>query len=393
MSRARRYLAAALLALPLAAWGQACNLQDIEKLVQALGSYDDALIAIKERRCLGDKEKDDHPLVQDFDKRIEASNAAVERHANSVAILNELARYAAERSKDRARTEEDWLAIARAMEQSARTLAQAAGLSQAEAIKTAERAIPRSWERIATDTQGELLFEGRRVRLLAPTGCAQSAPSCQGFEIQRDMIRVVNLAARLRDVTQRESLALHLADARLELERWDAYRSKAHHQYFWEVWANGMRMGEDLCPTDPKTGIQIGFCKVPTDQWIILHPDAGLRWSRHASRSGELRPAFLVEVLGYYRWDWRAPDSAAMTDRLGASLVAAYTDEPTGEKWSWGPMIYFGDGYNLAATRAGGGKWSLVLNVKLADRYFERRQKYTDYLKALKKSEWGALLD
>lgn len=397
MSRVARFLALVFVFLPFAAWAQFCNLQDVAAIVRALdGDYDQALATIKDRKCLGSKERDADPLVQQVDKALEAragKNLLAERHSTAIAILNDLAAHARQRTTAPGTIRrEEWLAIGRGLEQSARELDLAAKLPVPDLIRASERALPREWERISEQTQGELVFDGKPVRLLA-TGCKPNTPmsACPAFQDQIGMIRVVNLAARLRDVTQRESLTDHLADARLQLERWEAYRSKAHHQYFWEVWLNGQLMGEDLCPVAADTGIQRGFCSVPTSQWIVAHPDAGLRYSRHANASNELRPAFLIEVVGYYRWGWKAKDSADMTDRLGASLVAAYTDEP-GRNWSFGPMVYFGDGYNLAATRASGGKWSLVLNVKLADRYFERKQKYTDYLKSLRKPDWKALL-
>lgn len=78
--------------------------------------------------------------------------------------------------------------------------------------------------------------------------------------------------------------------------------------------------------------------------------------------------------------------------RWGVSLVAAYTDEPTGKKWSSGLMLHIGDGYNIALTSSDGKKWGLLLNLNLADRYFGGAQKVDSYLKCLKKPDPWQLL-
>lgn len=391
MRRLIRALILGLLLVPLACLGQPCNLADLAKTISVLG-YDGALQSIKDRSCLGSKENDPHALVHEFYKTVEGSSAVEEWLSASATALHKLSRHAAGEAAE-GRRSEDWQAIADALRRSAEDLATAIREPSApERSRLVREAIPGAWQSINTRTQGRIAFQGRSVQLLAPTGCKTGA-ACEAFEIQRDMIRVVNLAANLRDVTQRDTLQAHLEDARLQLDRWEAYRSKGQHQYFWEVWINSLRMGKDLCPADPGSGIQRGFCAVPTSQVIAMHPDVGVRWVRSAASSSELKPALIVELLGYYRWEWRSPKSAEMTDRFGASLAAAYTDASSGNQWSIGPMFHFGDRYNLAFTKASGEKWGVLISINLADRYFGRKQEYIDYLKTLDKSGLGRLLN
>jgi hypothetical protein len=390
--RCRLLLAALLACAPVFAFAQApaCNLADPQKAAQAVGGYDSALRLFKNRSCLGAPDKDDAQVVKDFDKLLGRSNAADRRFDDPVAALQMLSGYAARRASGP--RGEDWAAISAALRQSADVLGQVKkDTPKGEALDIAERALPKSWEDIESGAAGALLFHERTVQLLAPTGCKPTEPPCEAFTNAVEMIRVVNLAVRLRDVTQRESLALHLKDAQLQVARWEAYRSKGQHQYIWEVFINSLSMDDKLCEKDGG-GIQRGFCAVPTNQWIVAHPEAGVRWVSSANQSSELKAAFLIEALGYYRWSWKSDTSAEMEKQFGASIVTAYTDVDTGRKWSWGPMFHFGSGYNIAFTKASGEKWGVLLNLNLADRYFGRKQEFTDYLKALKKPGIGELL-
>jgi hypothetical protein len=348
----------------------ACNLADPQKSAQTFNSYDTALKLFSQRSCLGDPRMDDAQVVKDFDKLLGKSTPEDQRFDDPIGALKMLSAYATRRANGP--RGEDWAAIAAAMQQSADILAQVTkDTSMAEALDIAQRALPQGWENIDPDVAGALLFYGRKVQLLVLTRCKPDAPPCEAF--------------RLRDVTQRGTLGLHLKDAELQTARWEAYRSKGQHQYIWELFINSLAMDDNLCQKDP-SGMQRGFCAVPKNQWIVAHPDVGLRWVRSANQSSELKGAFLIEVLGYYRWDWKSKDSAEMTNQWGASIVTAYSDVDTGRKWSWGPMLHFGSGYNVAVTRASGEKWSLLININLADRYFGKKQEFTDYLKALKKS-------
>jgi hypothetical protein len=254
-------------------------------------------------------------------------------------------------------------------------------------------AIPAQWKGVA-EGRPLLLKDGRSpLQALASIGCVDTQP-CPEFQSQLDLVRVINLMARLAGFAERQSLADQYAESQLALAQWEAYRTKAQHQYIWEVWANGLRMGKDLCPEDAGNHMKRGFCRVPTSQLIVLHPEAALRFSRTVTKSPELKPALVVELVGMYGWNWQTVDgraSAAMEGRKGASLAATYTSADQENRWAFGPMLHIGD-YSLALTKATGGRWSLVLNVGLADKYFGRKQAFIDELQKVRKSSLSDLL-
>lgn len=264
--------------------------------------------------------------------------------------------------------------------------------SKAGWLQTVSRAIPPKWRR-ATDDTASVRVGGADLRFLADVGC-QPRAACPQFQSQIDLVRLAVLMARLAGYAQSQSLADHHADAQLAFAQWEAYRTKGLHQYVWEVWANGLTMGRGLCPEDAGTGMKMGFCKVPSRQLVLLHPEVMLRYSNTADHSSQLRPALAVELLGWHGWRWKTVDgreSAEIEGRWGASIAAAYTRTDREDRWSFGPMLHLGD-YALAVTKASGGRWSLVLNTGLADRYFGRKQQYTEELQRVRKASLADLL-
>jgi hypothetical protein len=206
-----------------------------------------------------------------------------------------------------------------------------------------------------------------------------------------ELVRVLRLMNRLIGYADYPALAAHAADARLMNDRWDAYFNKALPQYWWEVAINGSRMGSDLCSREPGTGIQLGFCKVPTSQLIVLHPSVAVQWVHGAEDTDDLAPAFVVEVFGQNSWYWRERDPT-IHGQFGWSLIAAYSNPGRGlEQWSYGVMLHKGPSLNLGITTAGSGQVSLLVSVALAEQIFARKAEYLDYLKAISKPSWETL--
>lgn len=367
----------------------ACHLNDWQQQAAQHG-YQYVLVNLADSSCLGDSKADHDPLVARFNELTPDKGAAIARYEELIAAVKLLTDYADQHAAGPAQTKA-WKALSRELQDITRLLAKAKDSTSKNALlDQVATALPPKWD---ISQSGTIELEGERFNLLASIPCNKADTACPDFASQRDMIREVNLVNRLRGYSQWNSLSEHYADAVLQTSRWDAYRSQGQHQYFWELWLNGRNMGEDLCPRDEKTGIQRGFCGVPSSQWIVLHPEAGLRWAKSAQSSSDLKPALLIELLGYNQWQWGGADKASMTSQYGASLVAAYTNEPSGKKWSYGPMIHFGKGYNLALTRSSGGTWGLVLNLNLADRFFGRKETVVNYLKCLNKPSIGSLIE
>ncbi|WP_077033414.1 hypothetical protein [Pelomonas sp. KK5] len=359
----------------------------------AVANYDAALARLKLPDCLGDRKEDKAPVVARFD---ELTNQPINlgQTERLIAAVDALTGEAEARASESGPLQEDW----RAMLQEFRNVrAQLGTLGSVQSkvgwLATGSEAVPAKWRKVSAGMM-PVKVAGRDVDFLKSIGCTNNAP-CDAFQSQLDLVRLANLMARLAGYLQSPSLADQYADAKLALAQWEAYRTKAHHQYIWEVWVNGLAMGKDLCPVDAGTGMKMGFCKVPQSQWILLHPDAALRFSNSATKSSELKPALLVEILGRYSWNWKAVNgspSAEMESRMGYSLAATYTSTNNEKAWGFGPMVHLGD-YSFALTKArGGGRWSVVVNIPLADKVFARKQEYVDALQKVKKEGLADLL-
>ena len=361
-----------------------CSIPDA---AAAVADYRRALILARRDNCLGHVEADGHPLVKAFNAVTEQPTA-MNQTQRLLAAVDLLVAEAVTGSAG-ADDAEIWKAML--VELSAiRT--QLAGLQTVATprawLDAMERAIQPKWKEVATGTD-ETLLDGRPFNLNAPPACENARP-CPAFQSRLGLIRVANLLARLQRYSQDSSLELQYAQSELALARWEAYRAKAHHQYIWEVAVNGLRMGRDLCPEEAGTGLRMGFCKVPDSQLILLHPEAALRWSRSATKASELKPAILIQLIGWYGWDWATVggrETAELANRRGLSLAATYTSTPNEKRWAFGPMFHYGD-YSLAVTKAGdGGKWSIVLNLSLGERYFGRKQQVVDELAKIRKTD------
>jgi hypothetical protein len=378
MRRIAGLASAAMLAVfALPAFGGACQDREAQS---AANRYDTQLRIIAS--CLGDAQNDSDPLVVAFDEATPDTSESLERFANVGKAIDllvvEVTRI---RAVDiTAASDSDRLEARLAFE---RKRLQRIGLGttreELNAILPDVLNSAGYWR--FDQRSGDLAADGVTMHLLRPT-CAPSATTCPAYEAQKRTVRVVQLVGRLGKYADNDALLSQYQDALLQDARWKAYFNDSLPQFWWEVAINGARMGEDLCPRDRTTGIQRGFCAVPSDQWIVLHPEAGLEWRSEAGKSDDLAPAFLVEVFGRYRWSW---DGAQLHNRFGAALVAAYSNRQGVDDWSYGLMLHAGAGYNLAVTTTADGDVGVLLNLNLAERFFGRKQEYTDYLRALRR--------
>ncbi len=251
--------------------------------------------------------------------------------------------------------------------------------------------VPRKW---ADAGQGLDLADETFNVVVPPAECQDGNP-CSAFSSRVAALRVINLVVRIDSRLEGPFLLQHFAEGRVRLQRWEAYRDQAHSLYWWEVFVNGALMdGSLLSPDDTalcekENGTAVGFCRVPTRQLILLHPEAALRFSRTASKTSELKPALVVELVGWYRWSWASETSAEMRGRTGVSLAATYTATDKEGELGYGPMFHWND-FSFAVTKAKGGRWSLVLNMPLGEKLYARKQQVVD---ELSKSQKSSLLD
>ncbi|NRF70708.1 hypothetical protein HLB44_27250 [Aquincola sp. S2] len=349
--------------------------------------------AVSLRRCLGNTDRDKHALTQSFVGSLEKPVAVTHTQGVEAALdllLTEIALQSKE-GFDQAL----WTALATELSFVRARAAQLAQVADAGAWrKASEDLVPSKWNA----PQGVIELAGTEFDVLAaPTACENAKP-CSAFASRVAAIRVINLVRRL-DVHLESPFTLqHFAAGRVRLQRWEAYRKDAHPLYWWEVFVNGALMdgpllgagGKAPCEKDG-SGTSIGFCDVPTRQLILLHPEPAVRFSRTATKSSELKPALVVELIGWYRWDWAGETSAEMRGRRGLSLAATYTSTEREAELGYGPMFHWND-FSLAVTKASRGRWSLVISVPLAGEYYGRKQQIVDELSKVKKSSLSELL-
>lgn len=346
----------------------------------AAGDYDRALNL--SRLCLGDPAADSDTLVVGFNSATPLANTADQRLQAVVLALTDLHDFA----RRRALLNTDAMVWREVAEQLKSEL-EIAGNSQLATQLRLQAIRERFWE---VPSHPDPVVLNGTIRPLQPTGCHSPPAPCAVYASRTDLLRLLRLMDRLIGYVNHPQLTQHFTEAKLMNDRWDAYFNKALPQYWWEVAINGARMGEDLCPKEPKTGIQLGFCSVPDSQLIILHPSAALQWVRGADEKDDLAAAFVVEIFGHNSWEWK---DSALHGQFGWSLIAAYSN-PDGEQknWSYGVMLHKGSSLNLGVTTAGGGQVSVLVSIKLADKIFARKTEYLDYLKNLRKPSWEDLL-
>lgn len=244
---------------------------------------------------------------------------------------------------------------------------------------------PLRFYRGESETAAEI--DGARVQPICST--IADATTCDQFDSRVSMWRVIVLAKAVHYYLQTPANDIRVRDYQIKLARWDAYRSQALHQTWWELGINSWRMNSDdkICPRDSE-GQRQGFCTVPSDQLIVLHPDVGLRYSRNANNSNELKPYLVLELLGRFSYSWKAldvdlnasiKDIATIDNSWGYSLAAAYGYDSDRNRWALGPMLHR-NGFNLGFTRSTSGRWALMLNTTLSDRIFKLEQDWTSRL-------------
>lgn len=347
--------------------------------------------------CLGNKDVDKNLLTQEIEqltpiqgviKNGEKDDRAVKDELEGVRqSLTALKGYASTRSKiepDRS----DWENLALEIERIAELVAK---LPIDQSLTTypsnVDHAFTPKWKFILesnTDDNLPIDFNSKKVYPFRPiTQC--SPTGCNEYSNRLDLARVINLMYGLQSYATRDSLRKRVVVADRELMRWKNYRSDALHQYPWEVELNGwlMSLDDNICSKNSNAA-RIGFCSVPRSQLIAMHPDVGLRWANGVSSSSDLKPAFVIETIGYYGWRWESDDSAVMKNRLGASLAAVYSKElPGGSRWAYGPMFHVGD-FNFALTKAHGENWGITVNILLADRILEKQHQVEELKKIIK---------
>ncbi|HZM33737.1 MAG TPA: hypothetical protein VFC18_04515 [Burkholderiales bacterium] len=170
------------------------------------------------------------------------------------------------------------------------------------------------------------------------------------------VFRAAALVTRTLQLSLTDEYEQALAAARLRKAKWDRYFDEARVQFFWELYANGLRYGRE----NRKAG---GFAEPPHDQIILLHPGVGLEYVNDAPSGSRLQAALVIELIGYNRWTWSK--QGKMENAFGASLIQSYSDRAGLASARPGIMVHFQNKYSLAYTRRDGVD-GLMLSIDLA---------------------------
>ena len=131
---------------------------------------------------------------------------------------------------------------------------------------------------------------------------------------------------------------------------------KTKAQYPWELWVNDTRYAE---PDE-------GFARPPSNQVILLHPNAGYEFGGEGEE--RLRPALILEILGYNWWRW--DESGEMRRPFGASAVVSVADRVGYKRWSVGGAVHILNRYTVGATwmrGEDGGGVAFFANLDVAE--------------------------
>jgi hypothetical protein len=327
--------------------------------------YDFALASV--RLCLGSPQGDTATLVAAFDAATTDAKSEAERQQKIVKALTTLQEFAAQRAAQGPLSDE-WIIVKVQLQED---------LQHAQTPAPGVTLLPKEFWPDRNERTG--VVANGTIRLLAPLGCPKPPAACERYAMSKDLIRVFNLVDRLRGYAQWDSLVKHAQDAANQTAKWQAYFDDTLPQYWWEVLYNGRRMLKHNCPRDPATGIQRGFCSVPDEQTILLHPAAAVQWVDGAKGENELAAAFMIELFGRNSWTW---SGNTPTGQRGWSVIGAYSNRgANADKWSYGVMAHYAK-FDLGITTTG-HRIGIIVNVPLAEFFFAQKKQYLDYLQAL----------
>ncbi len=226
--------------------------------------------------------------------------------------------------------------------------------------------------------------EGIDLQVPLDAACREQAPDTCRSALQETitLARHAQLAGRLLS----ETVSPVNVDFDNKLSRinaqWKTYFEEGRSQYIWELVLNGYLYRAGACNPDddededdeyapypappsaaesrhvdgsdatlPPPTRQRGcnqFTPPPRGQVILLHPGASLEFSRPDDGGTRLRPAAVVEVLGYNRLCVAGPDCRWS---LGGALVATITPDGRGGEVGWGAMVHLNRSVSFGVAR------------------------------------------
>ena len=148
---------------------------------------------------------------------------------------------------------------------------------------------------------------------LIDDACVVPGPACRaGFELAGDAATAVNLQRR---IVARLSLAerVDLAErSRRADARWSSFFGAARSQLPWELLINSRLYDAERDP--------LAIEGPPSAQWIVMYPSVGVGY-----READFEQALVLELVGYYRWEWGGENKTGSAGRSAARWSSAST--------------------------------------------------------------------
>jgi hypothetical protein len=161
----------------------------------------------------------------------------------------------------------------------------------------------------------------------------------EAYEGAKMVVRYGRLIERIMSYYVRPIIDAYAKDVAKRDRQWTLYFDEARFQYPWELWLNGKWMNvRDDRPKD-EYGRRLGFRTPPRDQWIFLHPNAGLEYVDDAFDGTQFEEAVYIEFIGYNFWRWKG--NGDMGTAMGVSFVGGYSDRVGTEDWALGLLLHY----------------------------------------------------
>lgn len=170
------------------------------------------------------------------------------------------------------------------------------------------------------------------------------------------VIRVINLSHYLHQCAGNPRLEGVRKKLKALDAEWNDYFFKTRSQYIWELLLNSKRF----------KGRDDVFAEPPRDQVILAHPGVAYEYVGGGTQNETSYEAIVIgEIIGYNRFGSGQQDGRLFSGRpaLGASIVATYSPDNTGDHLGYGVLFHVWNAYSLGVTRrdTGAGKETTYL--------------------------------
>lgn len=333
--------------------------------------YEGALEGIK--LCLGAGNDTSSKLAQSLGK-FPKDETDVTARAKRIALLAGQLQGAADAWAAAAKDHAEqvlWLTVSKTIAQESALLAQPYETFSDDEIRRWKAQIfnPGTWQ-LADKNAG--ILPGVDLLHFDISKCAANPPvfdKCETYASRKDLLRVLNVGYLLGQYIVHDEFIASLNRAKFRDVQWTEYHEEALFQWPWELAINGNRMKKssaELCKKDA-SGMQMGFCTVPSEQVIFLHPDVALQWVSGAENSSELHGAAYLELVGKYSWTWDA--EGRISKPRGWSVIALYSNLSGESEVGYG-LMYHGKRASTFALTVTDGHVGILASLSIADRLF-----------------------